>query len=110
LERTDLAREESEKNIVDTVDRRISLLTLDKDLTIDKLHRELMIEKQSKPEEMEELTSQLKVYQVEISELREDMAEQIEQREARIFALEATLTAQEQLVITMKTETDHLQS
>jgi hypothetical protein len=110
LERADLAREESEKNIVDTFDRRMSLLTLDKDLTIDKLRKELMIEKQTKTEEMEELTAQLKVYQVEISELREEMAEQIEHREARIFALEATLTAQEQLVTTMKTEMDHLQS
>jgi chromosome segregation ATPase len=48
LERADFAREESEKNIVDTFDRQISLLPLDKDLTIDKLRKELTIENHPK--------------------------------------------------------------
>jgi chromosome segregation ATPase len=110
LERADEAREASEKNIIDTFERRISLLTLDKDITIDKLRKELVIEKESTAEEMDGLATQLKSYQVQISELQEEMTEQIEQREARIYALEATLTAQEQLVNNMRTEMDHLQN
>ena len=109
LERADEARETSEKNIIDTFERRISLLTLDKDVTIDKLRKELVIEKESTAEEMEGLMMQLKTYQLEISELHEEMKEQIEHREARIYTLEATLTAQEQLIGNMKTEMDQLQ-
>ena len=109
LERADEAREASEKNIIDTFERRISLLTLDKDVTIDKLRKEIMIEKESTAEEMEGLAAQVKAYQLEISELHEEMQEQIEHREARIYTLEATLSAQEQLIGNMKSEMDHLQ-
>lgn len=109
LERADEAWEESEKTIIDTYERKISLLTLDKDVTIDKLRNELVDEKESNADETLQLTDKLKEYQVEISELREATAEEVEKREARIFALEHTLEAQEQLVGNMKTEMDHLQ-
>lgn len=109
LERADDAREASEKNIIDTFERRLSLLTLDKDVTIDNLRNELIVEKETNAEELEEVTNQLKVYQVEISELREVMEEEVEMRETRIFELGRTLKAQEQLVANMKTEMDHLQ-
>jgi hypothetical protein len=109
LERADEARAESEKNIVDAYERKVSLLTLDKDVTIDKLRKELVIEKESNAEELQEVTNQLKVYQMEISDLREEMTEQVSKRETRIFELEHILAAQEQLVSNMKIEMDHLQ-
>jgi chromosome segregation ATPase len=109
LETADEARQESEKSIVDMYERKLSLLTLDKDTTIDRLRTELSDEKRASVEEAEEMKLQLKQYQIEVSELREDMGAEIEQREARIHALESTLEAQEQLVSNMKTEMDHLQ-
>lgn len=109
LERADDAREESEKNIIAAYERKLSLLTLDKDVTNDKLRKELIDEKEANAEEIAELNEQLKLHQNEVSELREELEEQIEQREARIFELEHTLEAQEQLVENMKSEMDHLQ-
>jgi DNA repair exonuclease SbcCD ATPase subunit len=110
LERADEAREESEKRIVDTYERKISLLTLDKDVTIDKLRNELLDVKKSHEEEQKQLVGELKAAHEDIEELRELMKEEVGQREAKIFALEHTLEAQEQLVNNMKTEMDHLQS
>ena len=109
LERADEAREESEKNIVDTYERKLSLLTLDKDVTIDKLRKELFLEKEANEEELGQMSEQMNQYQVEISELREELKEEVEKRDMRVMALEHTLAAQEQLVGNMKTEMDHLQ-
>jgi chromosome segregation ATPase len=109
LECADDSREAREKNIIETFERKISLLTLDKDVTNDKLRKELISEREANAEEIAELNEQLKVHQQEVMQLREELDEQTEQRETRIFELEHTLEAQEQLVQNMKSEMDHLQ-
>lgn len=109
LEEADEAREVSEQNIVDTYERKLSLLKLDKDVTIDKLRNELSELKESSCEEIEALRLELEQYEIGVKELREQMAIEMQVRETRIFALEHTLEAQEQLVNNMKTEMDHLQ-
>jgi len=109
LEEADDAREESERTIVETYERKLSLLKLDKDVTIDKLRKELTEEKEASAEELEEMGTKLTQSESEMAELREELSAQLKQREARIFALEKTLEAQEQLVRNMKSEMDHLQ-
>lgn len=110
LECADEAREASEKSIIDTYERKLSLLKLDKDVTIDKLRNELMAEKEGNTEELREFEAKIQEYENEITELKEELRAQVEQRESRIFALESTLEAQEQLIKNMRIEMDHLQS
>ncbi|GAX22977.1 hypothetical protein FisN_15Hh128 [Fistulifera solaris] len=110
LESADEAREASEKSIIDTYERKLSLLKLDKDLTIDKLRSELMVEKEGNTEELKEFEDRIKEYENEVSELKEELKTQVEERESKIFSLESTLEAQEQLLKNMRIEMDHLQS
>ena len=109
LEAADEAREVSEKTIVDTYERKLSLLKLDKDCTIDKLRNELSELKQTNAAEIGMLTNKLRHYEAEIERQREELTAEIEERESRINAMQITVTAHEQLVGNMKTEMDHLQ-
>jgi chromosome segregation ATPase len=109
LVQADVEREESEKTIVDTFERKISLLTLDKDVTIDKIRKELIEEKEENAEEREHMSHQIEEFETEIRDLKEEMSAQLDQREQTIHALEHTLHAQEQLVGNMRSEMDHLQ-
>ena len=109
LEEADEAREASEKSIVDTYERKLSLLTLDKDVTIDKLRKDLSNEKEASSLVQKELAEKAEQYDAQLEELREELSAELQQRETRIFALEQTLSAQDQLVGNMKTEMDQLQ-
>jgi DNA repair exonuclease SbcCD ATPase subunit len=109
LEAADEARETSEKNIVDVYERKLSLLNLDKDVTIDKLRKELADTKERCDEELGSRGSELDRLRAQVEALREQMANEIQEREAHIFALERTLEAQEQLVNNMRSEMDTLQ-
>jgi chromosome segregation ATPase len=109
LVQADVEREESEKTIVDTFERKISLLTLDKDVTIDKIRKELVEEKEENAEERENMSNQIEEYETEIKDLKQEMSAQLDEREQTIHALEHTLHAQEQLVGNMRSEMDHLQ-
>ena len=110
LEAADESRETSEKSIVDNYERKLTLLTLDKDITIDKLRKELVEEKEANSEELEEAAAQVDDYEMQIKELKEEKDELLHQHETKVFALEHTLEAQEQLVNNMRIEMDHLQS
>ena len=109
LEQADEEREKSEKTIIDTFERKISLLTLDKDVTIDKLRKELVAAKEGSSANVDELQAEIEMYRSKLEELGEEATAEIEQRDARIFALENTLDASKQLVSNMRTEMDHLQ-
>jgi chromosome segregation ATPase len=109
LEQADEEREKSEQNIIDTFERKISLLTLDKDVTIDKLRKELVAAKEGSSANVEELQAEIEDYRMKLDELGERATSEIEQRDSRIFALENTLDASKQLVSNMRTEMDHLQ-
>jgi chromosome segregation ATPase len=109
LESADESREASEKLIVDTYERKLKLLTTDKDATIDKLRRELVAEKEDSDMQLEEAATQIQMLENQIEEMKEEMTAELTQRETKIFALETTLQAQEQLVNNMRVEMDHLQ-
>jgi chromosome segregation ATPase len=109
LEEADEEREQSEKTIVDTYERKLSLLTLDKDVTIDKIRKELVTAKEGSSKSEEELISEIEEYQANLTELKEQATAEIQMRDTRIYALENTLDASKQLVGNMRTEMDHLQ-
>lgn len=109
LEDADEAREASEKSIVDSYERKLSLLRLDKDVTIDKLRKDLLETKEASVEEIEHLRAELEQCDEEMKAFRMQVDSELQLRESRVFALERTLEAQEQLVANMKSEMDHLQ-
>jgi chromosome segregation ATPase len=109
LEESDVAHDESEKNIVDTYERRLKQLTLDKDVTIDSLRKELTTKKADYAQELKSLKSDLDQCQNELKNAREQMDAEIQSRDGKIIALQHTLNAQEDLVDSMKREMDHLQ-
>ena len=109
LEQADEEREKSEKTIIDTYERKLSLLTLDKDVTIDKLRKELVTAKEGSSLDVEELQSEIEMYKAKLEEIGEQATAEIQARDSRIFALENTLDASKQLVSNMRTEMDHLQ-
>eukprot|EP00977_Amphora_coffeiformis_P010962 scaffold2599_cov131-Amphora_coffeaeformis.AAC.3 len=109
LEQADEERAKTEKLITDTYERKISLLTLDKDVTIDKLRKELVAAKEGSSASVEELQAEIEMYRAKLDEIGEQATAEIQQRDSRIFALENTLDASKQLVSNMRTEMDHLQ-
>ena len=109
LEQADEEREKTEKLITDTYERKLSLLALDKDVTIDKLRKELMAAKEGSSASVEELQAEIEMYRAKLDDIGEQATAEIQQRDSRIFALENTLDASKQLVSNMRTEMDHLQ-
>ncbi|CAB9504237.1 myosin, heavy chain 11, smooth muscle [Seminavis robusta] len=95
--------------IVEAYERKLSLLTSDKDATIDSLQKSLMSIKGQAAEDFEAMTRDMKKFDLENQTLRQEMQKALEQKNNQIFALEHTLDAQEQLVGNMKNEMDHLQ-
>jgi chromosome segregation ATPase len=100
----------AEQGIIDAYERKLSLLKLDKDVTIDGLRKELLEEKGRNTEDVEDLVDRIKHLEMENKDLKDELEAKLELKNTRIMALEQTLGAQEQLVDNMKTEMDHLQS
>ena len=103
------AIQEQSKKLSETYERKLSLLALDKDATIDSLRKSLMDIKGQASDDFEAMTRDLKKMERENKLLREEMEGILEEKNNQIFALEHTLDAQEQLVGNMKAEMDHLQ-
>lgn len=108
LERSDEAREESEKSIIDTYERKLSLLTLDKDVTIDKLREKLSTGKNTAQEDLITINDELMQSQATLKDVRNKTATRLRQRDTLINSLENSLEAQEQLILKMKLETGRL--
>lgn len=95
--------------MAEAYERKLHLITLDKDTTIDSLQKSLMEIRGQAEEDFEAMTRELKKHDLENRTLRQEMKGVLEEKDNKIFALEHTLDAQEQLVGSMKTEMDHLQ-
>eukprot|EP00542_Grammatophora_oceanica_P007865 CAMPEP_0194069804 /NCGR_PEP_ID=MMETSP0009_2-20130614/87838_1 /TAXON_ID=210454 /ORGANISM="Grammatophora oceanica, Strain CCMP 410" /LENGTH=1630 /DNA_ID=CAMNT_0038723025 /DNA_START=486 /DNA_END=5378 /DNA_ORIENTATION=+ len=100
----------SEKGIVDSYERKISLLKLNKDVTIDTLRKELLEAKSSGKDAEDDLARDIQGLKMENKDLRDEMEAKLELKNTKIHALEQTLGAQEQLVENMRQEMDHLQN
>mmetsp|Transcript_14679 Transcript_14679/g.40590 ORF Transcript_14679/g.40590 Transcript_14679/m.40590 type:complete len:1544 (+) Transcript_14679:117-4748(+) len=109
LEAADEDRELSERTIVDNYERKLSLLTLDKDVIIDKIRKELSVEKETSAKDREEAELKLTEMEEEMNNLKEHAQAEIQERDSQIMALEQTLAASKQLIENMRTEMDHLQ-
>ena len=101
--------QEQSGKMAQAYERKLSLLSLDKDATIDSLQKALMEIKGQATEDFEAMARDLKKMDLENQTLRKEMEAILEKKDNQIFALEHTLDAQEQLVGNMRSEMDHLQ-
>ena len=102
-------RETAEKNIMDSYERKITLMKLNKDVTIDNLRKELLEAKTQNSEIEEDMIKHIKNLEMENKDLKDELDAKLQLKNSKINALEQTLGAQEQLVENMRQEMDHLQ-
>lgn len=102
-------RETAERNIMDSYERKITLMKLNKDVTIDNLRKELLEAKTQNSEIEEDMIKHIKNLEMENKDLKDELDAKLQLKNSKINALEQTLGAQEQLVENMRQEMDHLQ-
>uniref|UniRef100_A0A7S1D9Y8 Uncharacterized protein n=1 Tax=Cyclophora tenuis TaxID=216820 RepID=A0A7S1D9Y8_CYCTE len=88
----------------------MSLIKLDKDVTIDGLRKELAELKAKSSEGTAEMRTKMNHLEMENKDLRDELDAKLQLKNTKIHALEQTLGAQEQLIDNMRSEMDHLQS
>jgi len=103
-------KEMTESRVVETYERKLSLLNLEKDTTIDRLRKELVEAKTENSESNDCLHKELVVLEQENNDVRQELEAKLHLKNTKIHALEQTLEAQEQLVDNMRSEMDQLQS
>ena len=110
LARAEEDRESVEKSIVDSYERKMSLMKLNKDVTIDGLRKELAEAKGRNSGDVDDLMKRIRQLEAENKDLSDDLEAKLDQKTTKIYALQQTLNAQEQLVDNMRAEMDQLQS
>jgi len=103
-------RETWEHGVVDSYERKLSLLELNKNVAIDKLQMELAEIKAAEDGEREELVHGIHILEAQNKDIKDELEAKLELKNSKIFALEQTLGAQEQLVNNMRSEMDQLQN
>merc|ERR1712238_550193 len=106
----DSERNNFEKTMVSTFERKISLMQMNKDLTIDNLRKELTVNKEKQKEKIVELVNKTRSLKAEKEELQTELEGKIQDKNTKIQFLEQTLNAHEQVSGHMKDELDQLQS
>jgi chromosome segregation ATPase len=110
LARAEEDRESVEQSIVDSYERKMNLLKLDKDVTIDQLRKDLAEAKGKNVHDLDGLMNRIHQLEMENKGLSNELDAEIEAKNAQVYALEQTLQAQERLVDNMRAEMDQLQS
>ena len=110
LEEAEEARIKSEKDIVDSYERKLSVLNMEKDVTIDGLRKDLAAIRGRSSDDISGFENQLRMLESENAGLREQLQGELQSKNQQIYALEHTVHAQEQLVENMRAEMDQLQS
>ena len=96
---------------VKAYERQLCSLTMNKDVTIDTLRKDLANARSRNAAEVARLTNELSKMQETNSSLKKQCdGEAIRMRDQRIYALEHTLLAQEKTVDSLRLELDQLQS
>lgn len=100
LEQSEAMREALEKSMINS----------NKDKEIDRLHKQLAEAKEKQSaSEMEQL-ARMKMFERENNQLKDEFSIRMKEKNAKIMALEQTLSAQEQVVGNMSSEMDQLQN
>jgi myosin protein heavy chain len=110
LAHAEQSRESVEKSIIDSYERKMSLMKLNKDVTIDGLRKELAEAKGRNVGDLDGLMKRIQQLEVENKDLSHELEAMLDQKNAKIYALEQHCHAQDQLVGNMRAEMDQLQS
>jgi chromosome segregation ATPase len=103
-------RAEIEQRVGDAYERKLSLMNLNKDVTIDSLRKELIEAKAVSSEYNEDVVKHIESLEMENTDVKDELEAKLQLKNTKIHALEHTLGAQEQLVENMRAEMDQLQS
>eukprot|EP00978_Attheya_sp_CCMP212_P026800 scaffold88881_cov49-Attheya_sp.AAC.1 len=106
----DNGQTESERFIIANYERKLSLLKLNKDVSIDGLRKELAQAKGKSAGGSEEFMQKMRALSSENERLKDELETKLSLKNDKIMALEQTLGAQQQVVDHMRSEMDHLQS
>ena len=110
LEAAQETRMKSEKDIADAYELKLSALTMEKDVAIDALRKDLAAIRGRSSEDISGFENHLRMLETENAGLREQLQGELQSKNQQIYALEHTVHAQEQLVENMRSEMDQLQS
>eukprot|EP00550_Attheya_septentrionalis_P013137 CAMPEP_0198303672 /NCGR_PEP_ID=MMETSP1449-20131203/57006_1 /TAXON_ID=420275 /ORGANISM="Attheya septentrionalis, Strain CCMP2084" /LENGTH=1588 /DNA_ID=CAMNT_0044006173 /DNA_START=458 /DNA_END=5224 /DNA_ORIENTATION=- len=106
----DNGQTESERFIIANYERKLSLLKLNKDVSIDGLRKELAQAKGKSAGGSEEFMQKMRTLSSENERLKDELQTKLSMKNDKIMALEQTIGAQQQVVDHMRSEMDHLQS
>jgi chromosome segregation ATPase len=110
VEQAEKGRTQFEKTMISTYERKLNLMQMNKDLTIDGLRKELAKCKESMKEVEADLLSKIRTLESEKMEIEAELQAKMQHKNAKINFLEQTLSAHEQVSGSMKDELDQLQS
>ena len=99
-----------EKTMMSTYERKLSLMQMNKDVTIDGLRKELTKAKEKQKETEAELSSKIRSLQNQRTELEAELKAKMKHKNSKIEYLEKALATHEQMSGDMKDELDQLQS
>eukprot|EP00557_Chaetoceros_sp_GSL56_P000520 CAMPEP_0176490300 /NCGR_PEP_ID=MMETSP0200_2-20121128/7793_1 /TAXON_ID=947934 /ORGANISM="Chaetoceros sp., Strain GSL56" /LENGTH=790 /DNA_ID=CAMNT_0017887589 /DNA_START=643 /DNA_END=3012 /DNA_ORIENTATION=- len=110
LEDAEKERINFEKTTISTYERKLNLMQMNKDLTIDGLRKELSQCKERQKKSEAELLNRIRSLEAEKRETEAELQAKMQHKNAKIRFLEQTLSAHEQVSGHMKDELDQLQS
>lgn len=110
LEEAEKGRTQFEKTMISTYERKLNLMQMNKDVTIDGLRKELTKSKAIQKESETELMNKIRTLESERREFEAELQAKMQHKNARIEFLEQHLSAHEQVSGHMRDDLDQLQS
>jgi len=110
LNESKLQKESFEKAIMEKYEKQFQSLSSNKDAEMDALRTNLTEAREKSSEDIEDMIAQMKAMEEDNVGLREHFQFEMQAKNQQIYALEHTLHAQEQIVETMRSEMDQIQT
>lgn len=110
VDEAEKARTDFEKTMISTYERKLNLMQMNKDLTIDGLRKDLAQSKETLKEIESDLLDKIRSLESDKHELESELKAKMQHKNSKIQFLEQTLSAHEQVVRHMQDEMDQLQS
>jgi len=110
VEEAEKGRTQFEKTMISNYERKLSLMKMNKDVTIDGLRKELSQHKERQRETEADLLNKIRSLEKEKIEVEGELKAKMDHKNAMIEHLEQTLSAHEQVSSHMQDDLNHLQS
>jgi len=110
VDQAEKGRTQFEKTMISTYERKLNLMQMNKDLTIDGLRKELTQRRERQKEMEADLLNKIRCLETQKHEVEAELQAKMQHKNAKIKFLEEHLSAHEQVSGHMKEELDQLQS